>query len=571
MRWIIGLTLFIFLYGFIPSADPAYPLDFFQAPVNQPLRLSGTFGELRPNHFHSGIDIKGGIGVPILSAGDGFVARIRVAPDGYGNHLYIEHPNGYTSVYAHLLDFSPEIEAYVREMQFKQETFELELFPQKDQFPVRRGQFVGKMGSTGHSFGPHLHFEIRKTATDRPVNPLLFGLNVQDRIPPRLHEIKLYEFDQQGRPLKSTILPLVLKNGRYRLAADRFKASGNLLGIAVKAYDHMDGVSNWNGIYELNLFNDGALWYGFKMESFGFEETRYINAHLDYQEQRNRGSYFHRCFALPGNRLSIYLPSRNGLVPLLPGKINSLVASVKDAAGNESNLEFLVYKEEEASAGLQAPWAPYQFFLPFDQPHVIDNHGLYVNFPAHIFYEDLYMQYSMRKDPLPGIYSLTHTLHNESFPVHREYALGIRPDPIPVHLRDKAFIAHRSRGGIVNFGGQWQDDGMLLATVNTFGAFAVMVDTTPPRIEVDRFATDMRRFASMSFRIRDTISASGNLPNLKYRASIDGKWILMSYDEKNRRISHTFADDLASGPHTLELEVSDAMGNTSVFKRNFFR
>ena len=106
MRWIIGLTLFIFLYGFIPSADPAYPLDFFQAPVNQPLRLSGTFGELRPNHFHSGIDIKGGIGVPILSAGDGFVARIRVAPDGYGNHLYIEHPNGYTSVYAHLLDFS---------------------------------------------------------------------------------------------------------------------------------------------------------------------------------------------------------------------------------------------------------------------------------------------------------------------------------------------------------------------------------------------------------------------------------------------------------------------------------
>ncbi len=569
MRWIIGV-LFLFVYGFIPFEDPAYPLDFFQAPVNQPLRLSGTFGELRPNHFHSGIDIKGAIGVSILAAGEGFIARIRVAPDGYGNHLYIEHPNGYTSVYAHLQEFSPEIEAYVREMQFRQETFEIELFPGKDQFPVRRGQVVGKMGSTGHSFGPHLHFEIRKTTTDRPVNPLLFGLKVQDQIPPRLHEIKMYEFDPQGRLVKSSILPLIFKNGTYRVQADSIKVAAKWVGIAVKAYDHMDGVSNWNGIYQLDLFRDGALCYGFKMESFGFDETRYINAHLDYQEQRSRGSYFHRCFTLPGNQLSIYQSPQNGLISLTPGKASTLQATVKDVAGNESNLEIRLFTEGQGPV-IQAPRTPYQFFLPFDKPHVIDNYGLYLNFPANIFYEDLFMQYAQRKDFSPGILSLTHVLHNESFPVHKEYVLGIRPDPIPMQLRPKAFIAHRLKGGIVNYGGQWQDDGMLVTTVNTLGEFAVMLDTVPPRIEVDRFSTDMRRYASMSFRIRDNISASGNLPNLKYRASIDGQWVLMSYDEKNRRITHAFSREMASGSHALVLEVSDAMGNVSVFKRNFFR
>lgn len=570
MRWTFGFFVIFCFSSFSNPGGAKYPLDYFQAPVAQLLRLSGTFGELRPNHFHAGIDIKGGIGTPILAAADGFVSRIRVAPDGYGNHLYIEHPNGFTTVYAHLLDYAPEIQAYIRQMQFSKEEFELDIFPEPARFPVRSGQLIGRMGNTGHSFGPHLHFEIRDTKTDQALNPLLFGLKVADQIPPRLYEIKLYEFDEEMKTLNSRILPLQFRNGSYRPAFDTLRVQAAFVGVAVKVYDHMDGVSNQNGIYSLDFFLRDSLAYGFRMEAIGFDETRALNAHLDYRERSTRGSYFHRCFLLPGNKLAIYHPGKTGVVAMRPEDKQPVRMDIQDAAGNASKLEFVLQRSEPALPPSSTP-APYQYFIAHDRSHTIDDYMWYVRFPEGTFYEDLYMQYQVKEQSSASIYSPVHVLHNSSVPVHDNFVLGIRPNYIPAHLREKAFIAHRTGASATNYGGHWQEDGMLVATVRSLGYYCVMIDVTPPVIEPERISSDMRRYTSFSFKIRDNISGSANLPNLRFRATIDGTWVLMTYDEKNRRLTHTFEPILEKGTHQLELQVRDAMGNVATYKRTFIR
>lgn len=570
MRSLAGLASVALLLAFTLPGDPVYPIDFFVSPVGSALRLSGTFGELRPNHFHAGIDIKGGIGVPILAAGDGFVSRIRVAPDGYGNHLYVQHPNGYTTVYAHLLDYAPEIQQYVRSLQFSEETFELDVRPEPSRFPVRRGQGIGRMGNTGHSFGPHLHFEIRQTESDKPLNPLLFGLSISDRVPPRFYAMKVYELDERGQTLRSRTLPLAFRNGAYRPASDTLAISSNRVAVAVKVYDQMDGVSNQNGVYSLDLFANDSLAYGFRMEGIGFDQTRALNAHLDYQEHTQNGAYFHRCFRLPGNQLGIYLEGKEGILPVQPSSPVRVQTVARDASGNAARLEFSLRSSTPPLVALN-PVPPYQYFLAHDRSHLIDDYMLYLNFPKGTFYEDLYMQYEVREQVLPGGFSPTHAIHRATVPVHSDYTIGIRPYDMPEALRPKAFIAQRIGTSATNCGGQWQEDGMLVASVRSLGYFCVMVDTIPPTITPERFYTDMRRYNSFSFRIRDNFSGSANLPNLKYRAAIDGKWILMTYDEKYRRIEYVLEPDMENGTHTLELQVSDAMGNTTTFTRNFTR
>lgn len=570
MRWIAFVLLVTGFFSFTAPLSSEYPTDFFQAPVTSVLRLSGTFGELRPNHFHGGIDIKGGIGVPILAAGEGYISRIRVSGGGYGNHLFVTHPNGYTSVYAHLLDFAPEIQAYVRQMQYAEEHFDMDLMPDPGHFPVRRGQVIGRMGNTGHSFGPHLHFEIRETQSDKALNPLLFGLTVADQMAPRLHQVKIYELSDGLEEISSRILPLTWKNGAYHLANDTIVVRSPRVGISVKVYDHMDGVSNQNGVYGLDLFFRDSLSYGFRMDRIGGEESRALNAHLDYAEQSLRNSYFHRCFLLPGNPLGIYEEKKNGILHLQPGEQESLRVAIRDIAGNQSALQIVVQRTADTPTPI-IPRAPYQYFLSHEKPFMLEDASFYLHIPAGTFYENLYMQHEKKAPSSAGMYSVVHRLHTSSVPVHHAFMLGIRAEHIPVRLREKAFIAHLSGSYASNYGGQWQEDGMLVAPVRALGYFCVMVDTIPPVIQAERMASDMRKYDSFSFRIRDNVSGSMNVSNLKFRATIDNRWVLMEYDEKNRRLTHYFESSLGNGSHEYELQVSDAMGNTTSYKRTFLR
>lgn len=569
MSRIFYFLFFILCSSWLGSFKTEFPKDYFQHPTSAPLRLSGTFGELRPNHFHAGIDIKGAVGTPIYAAAEGFIAKIVVSPDSYGNHLYIQHPNGYTTLYAHLESFSSGIQQFVLNKQREAEEFELSIRPTPGQLQVRKGELIGFMGNTGHSFGPHLHFEIRETATNKPHNPLLFGYKVADAVPPRLHEIKVYELDEEMNTVSSRILPLILQNGKYRIKEDTLVVSSARFALAVKAYDHMDGVSNWNGIYSLDLFSGKDLVYGFQMNAIGQEESRFLNAHIDYLEQKNRGAYFHRCFRLPGNFLSIYAPDKTGLMTLRPLETSKLECIVRDVAGNEANVSLFV-RRNLTDRVYTPSTSPYQFFWTYNRTHEIEDYRLYLRVPEGVLYENTFIKYSANP-PAFGQFAWSHSFQPENIPLHRPFQLGLRAEGIPQNLRSKAFIAQISKGAVTNWGGQWQDDGVLLASVRSLGNFTILLDTVPPKIQVERFAPDMRRNATMSFKISDNTSTSFNLPNLRFKGFIDGKWVMFSYDEKNKRLQYTFDEAPQNASHKLRLEVTDVMGNTAVFEQGFIR
>ncbi len=573
MRWyklLIGLLAVVFL-SFSDRGNNKYPQAYFRSPVDQTIYLSGTFGELRPNHFHSGIDIKarnGRIGQPLYSCADGFVSRIKVQPGGYGNALYIDHPNGYTTVFAHLKDYSEKIEAYIRSQQFKKKSFSVDLYPSPGSLSVKKGEVIGHLGLSGTSFGPHLHFEIRDTKTEEPINPLLFGFEVKDNLPPRLHQLRIYSLNQKNESFDSQTFSIRGAPGNYYINKDTVIAKNNRVGFALKTYDHMNGVSNWNGVYNISTFIDDSLVYEFEMERFSFDETRYINAHMDYQDRLLRKSYFNRCYRLPGNQLSAYPIQKNdGVVELSGKKAKKVTILSKDIKGNQSELSFFV----KGSEGNLPTYQSYNYLLPYNEKSLIENGSIYLFFPKGCLYEDLYLQYASTFEKSFGTYSSTHHIHNFKTPVHTYFDIGIIPVDLPDSLKSKAFIAYcDNRDNIVNYGGEWKD-GMLMAKVRDLGDFSIMVDQEPPDIKPVIFRSNLRGASKIAFRISDNYKTARNAPELQYFPTIDDEWVLMDYDKKNQLITHYFDSDLPQGKHQFRLTVIDNQGNEQVFERSFYR
>lgn len=559
-----------------PMVRGNYPSNYFQAPVAQALLLSGTFGELRPNHFHAGIDIKSAKGVTgdaVFSAGDGFISRIKVDKSGYGNSLYVSHPNGYTTVYAHLDRFKPEIENWVKNQQYIKESFEIDVDLTHDKFPVSQGDEIGKMGNTGSSNGAHLHFEVRETKTQNPINPLLFGFRVVDNIAPKMHALKVYSLNEKREELDSKAVTLVKTGEVYKVKGDTVLLDAGQTGFGLKVYDHFDRVSNWNGIYELTVFQDDSVIYDFSLESFAFDESRYINAHCDYVERVTKNSYYNRCYSLPGNQLSIYRhKSNHGVIDLQDGQVSKITMVAADVAGNSSTLEFFA-KIKPNAAILAQPVSnkSYNYMLPYNEGNMIRTEGLYLHMPPGTLYEDLYLKYDVLPERSKGFYSNVHRLSDSRTPVHDYFDIGLRPtESIPAELKPKVFVAYCEGSRILNCGGRWED-GLLRAKVRGLGSYAIMVDETPPVIRQLVFGQNMKNYQKFSFKISDNVAPAPDVEPLTYEARVDGQWILMEHDKKNGTITHKFDGVIAPGEHEFRLVVRDAVGNEAVFERKFFR
>ncbi len=564
-------AIVITLLAFTNTDTKDYPQDYFQSPVGYPIFLSGTFGELRPNHLHAGIDIKahkGRIGQPLFSVADGYVARIKMQSGSYGKVVYIAHPNGYTSVYAHMHKFTDELEEYVKEMQYQKKAFEVDLFPEAGRFAFKQGDQIGTLGLSGRSFGPHLHFEIRDTDSERPINPLLFGFKTKDTRAPKIHELKTYFLNNKRETLETKTRKTLAKGGNYRLQGDTLMLGAWRVGFGIKTYDHMNGVNNWNGVYAVKMFQDEKLIYDFKMETFDFAESRYINAHLDYEEQVSKKSYFNRCYRLPGNNLSIYQKKINdGVVKLSKGKASKITILSEDQAGNYSTLEFWVKR-----ATVKEPKSiSFNYLLPYDEENIVSNDGLYLYFPKRSLYENLYLKYSASTDQSTNMYSPVHHVHEYTTPVHKYYDIGIRPIGLPDSLRSKAFVAYCDKNNnITNCSGKWKE-GRLVAKVRDLGDFSIMTDTKAPTIKAVNFKKNMKGFNKMSFKVTDNFETARNVTYFDYEATIDGRWILLEYDSKKDLLTHRFDEQTEKGEHVLRLEVTDSRGNTKVFEREFVR
>ena len=550
--------------------DSISKTSYFTPPLKGALKLSGTFGELRPQHFHAGIDLKAPIGTSVRASAEGYISKISVSPHGYGNVLYLQHPNGYTSVYAHLQSFHPAIAAYVKQNQYLKKSFEIVLNPPIDSFSFKQGEVIGKLGVSGRSFGPHLHFEIRHTDSGVAINPLSFNIPASDTRLPQLKMLKYYAFDEASNKLQDAI-SRVKRRGKYYVPTqgDTLLIPGQHMGFAVEALDQLNGAYNWNGVYEILLYQDDSLRFHMQMEHFPITQLRFLNAHIDYSEWSNSGIFLNQCFLLPMNELEDIYPQKNGFLKVDNGQTSKINIIAKDHAGNKAVLRFWV-KKTNASSSKYQPFFNYQ--LKASVANGINRAGIQLSFPAKTFYEDLPLHYAASYEDSYNVYSLVHQIHDDNTPIHSPFELAIKPNQdIPQPLSDKAFIAYCGHdGSIVNVGGAWKKE-WLYTKSRQFGHYYIAIDTTAPEIVPLAFQKKKKNRYLISFRIADNFRTGGHAPGLKYEGWIDEKWVLFSYDAKSNTIKHHFEKTLLPGPHHLKLKVEDAVGNISFFESDFMK
>ncbi len=543
-----------------------HPTDYFQAPLDIPLILSGTFGELRSNHFHAGIDIKtqGASGHKVYAVADGYVSRIKVSPWGYGKALYITHPNGYTSVYAHLSKYHGSIEEKVKAAQYSKESFAIELFPQKEELVVKKGDLVALSGNSGSSAAPHLHFELRTSKNEFPQNGLHFGFDIEDDIAPIIREIKVQprgeksQVNQQelGKFFKPT------KEGNIYKVEKPILVYGKV-SVGIYTHDLLNGANNKNGVYSVDLYIDGNQIYFHEMDEFGFHETRYINSHIDYAEKQLSKKRIHSCFLEVNNPLSIYEHvENNGLIEV--DSIHQGKFTIKDVYGNTSELHFILESTSYIPPTNPQISAPVVATFPYQDANIYKNEGIEIHIPKKALYDTLQFQYSVSPENPSVCYAPIHHVHNENTAVHKSYAISIKSD-IDSTLKSKAFIAQINKNGTLTYrGGKWLNN-KLSTKLKSFGNFSVSIDTLPPIIKgINIYPGKIMTSSTIRMSIKDEMSGIKS-----YRGYIDGKWIIMEYDPKKARLTHYFEKELERGKHTFNLEVIDEKDNKSNYKAEF--
>ncbi|MCK4570001.1 MAG: M23 family metallopeptidase [Bacteroidales bacterium] len=568
---LISIMIVMILFPCHLDAQHDYPEDYFRSPVDFRILLSGTFGELRAGHFHSGMDIKtGGVsGKNIYAVADGYVSRIKVSATGFGKTLYVTHPNGYVSVYAHLSRFNERIGPYVKQKHYEHESFELNLFPEKGSIPVKKGKLIAYSGNTGGSNGPHLHFEMRREGTQTPVNPLLFGYKVKDYIRPEIHWLKVYP-SRPGAYIDGHANAKVFQvdgwGEQHRVKDhDTISISGPF-SLAINAYDKLNDANNNNGVYSVKLYADEKLFYSHELEKFDFIEARYINSFIDYEEYKENKRRYQRTEIDPNNKLSIYGDVMNeGILYFDDADIHHLEYVITDFEGNVSRLPIVIRSVHFTdTAGSRPPEGAVFFSILEENEFTAENFEL--SLPGSCLYRDMWFEYDSASMP-EGSFSRIHRIHNDRTPVHKYFNVEVVPDTIPIQT-DKLILARiTDDGDYISYGGKWED-GMLKASIRSFGDYMILIDTIPPEITSVNISSGQIKpdRKTVKLKIKDELSGIR-----RFRASLNGSWVLMDYDAKNALLTYTIDERLKKGNNHFVLEVTDQRDNKTVFEKNLVR
>ena len=542
----------------------------YHPPLDFKMLLSGTFGELRSNHFHAGIDIKteGVEGQKVYAIEDGFVSRIKVSTWGYGKAIYITHPDGKTSVYAHLKSFNKSINDYVVENQYKKESFEIQLFPSKSRFIIKKGDVIALSGNTGSSSGAHLHFEIRDTKTEHPINPLKFGFDVIDNLKPIINNIKIYPIDGllNEQEIEKTFNLKKIGNN-YTLNSTIPIIKGKV-AFSISTYDKLNGAYNKNGVYSIKLLVDSNLIYHFQMDEFDFAESRFINSHIDYKEKKISRNKYHRCFKLPNNRLSVYKEMlKKGIVEFKDDTTHLIQFEVMDIYKNKSNVSFKIQSStNEIENENTMIFPPFSKSFSYMKPNLFKEDNFQLHMESYSLYEDLNFEYSLL-DSIEGIFGSIHHVHHDYIPVHKKFTISLK-EKVSKELKEKVFIAKiDERGNFWYMGGNWRNN-MISAKVREFGDFCIVADTINPTVK------GVNIFPGKQFNTQTTIKCTVEDKESginTYRAEIDGKWILMEYDYKTKLLTYKIQKELEKGKHVFKLEVIDRLNNNTIYTAEFIR
>ncbi len=572
---------FIFRYFFISciiftaiNSQVVQAQEIFRSPVNYPIKLSANFGEIREGHFHSGIDIKtGGVtGKSIYAVADGYINRINVSANGFGKALYITHPNGYETVYAHLQNFSPDIEAYVKDQQYEQKSFRVILHPDKNKFPVKTGDIIAKSGNTGGSLGPHLHFEIRNENNQHPVNPLLFHFNIKDNMNPIISRIHLYPLSKESyidSSFEKRVYKVKGNQGNYKLEPDKIIPAGGIIGVGIETLDYLNGSWNKCAVYSIEMKADNKVVYSHEMKEFSFSETRYVNSHIDYEEKKRNGNNVYQTFIAPNDRLRIYNESLNrGRIILNDTNIHIISLSVTDVYNNQSQVTFRLKSDEIVFEENNSKSESFSKMMPYDQENSFSHKGFNINIPEGSLYDTLYFSYA-EAPSLSGTFSSVHFVHNRYTPLHKFCDLSITPDSVPTGFESKLIAAIiNGKGKLVPAGGEWNGEKLNIRTRN-FGKYMIVIDTINPEIKPLNIHDNknMTGLSDIRFKITDDFSGIKS-----YTGTIDGKWVLFEYDPKNDLLLYHFDKKRLTQKqqHDLELTIIDDRDNIAIYNAGFY-
>ncbi len=558
------LCALLLCFSLLVKAQDKYPQDTFRSPLDIPLILAGTFGELRSNHFHSGIDIKTQQrqGLPIYAIADGSVTRIKISLWGYGKAMYVAHPNGYTSVYAHLQKFSPEIEAYIKNVQYKKQSYEVEVFPDYGEVKVEKGDVIAYTGNTGGSSGPHLHFEIRSSVTEKPTNPLLYGLEVRDATNPILSQLFAYPLSKNATVnqsnKKSQINFSKQKDGTF--LADKIIALGTV-GLGFIGFDRQDMAANKNGVYSVQQIVNGQVYTDYDFETFSFGETRYINTLIDYDHYGKSRQRIQRLFKDPSNRLSIYNTLKNdGKINIKEGLSYTVELLLKDIEGNLTKVIIPIEGKKE-SPKIVDKVEKTDDYLIAKKPNNYDLGAAKVYFPANTFYNDFYIDLEKGSD--------TVKIHNSRIPAHRNFTITFDVSKFKKEERDKMFIARLNKKNEANYASTYKRGNTFTTRTRNLGTYTLARDTIAPKIRSKNFKEKqwLNNYSYLSLMISDDLSGIDT-----YSATLNGEWILMEYEPKKKTITYNFDDKILDQTKCeLKVVVTDNVGNSTTFTSTFYR
>ena len=548
---ILFTILFIFNINFIISQEIN-----FHTPIDAPFDLSGTFGEFR-SRFHTGIDFKsrGVQGQKIFSIEDGFVSRIEVNTYGYGKVIYIDHPNGYTSVYAHLRNFSPELNSYIKSELYKSQKNSIKKFPKKNEFIISKGSLIGYSGNTGRSFGPHLHFEIRVTKNQDAINPLMFNYKYIDQERPIIRG--LYIINEENSLVKK--LPMRKKISKLNdstYISEIIEYNGKI-GLGLDIYDiQYKNLYNQNGIYKVELFIDSILSYSYQMDKIKFSENHFKKIMYDYQSLIERNKKVLKIYTPRNSNLSFLKKnSFDGIINSEDFKDSSITIKISDWNKNSSYLKFKIKSidskiKESPSEGIE---------ILTTQNYTLNKNSSIIEIGKNTFYDDLLLNISYESDTL--------NLGEEKNPFRSSIKIKL-PHRIIDTMRLRQSFVGKIVNNRVSYLSSKKDDSFIFTNTSSLGKYTVSIDTLNPEIRSINFKnnSNVKGKNTLRLRLKDELSGIKN-----YSSYLNGNWVLFEYEPKSNLIFHDLSDGvIKNGENELIIKYEDGVGNKGVYKSKIY-